>query len=110
MEVHPEDYPTLNGVIASTTGLTRISWTINDIPSLAGEQILENVKGNTKFSIPLTNTQWGLLEIEVEAEDSLGRKTKNSYYIYETNLAKVRSEPKVVFNNKTLGSLYRLPR
>ena len=103
MEVHPEDYPTLNGVIASTTGLTRISWTINDIPSLAGEQILENVKGNTKFSIPLTNTQWGLLEIEVEAEDSLGRKTKNSYYIYETNLAKVRSEPKVVFNNKTLG-------
>ena len=103
MEVHPEDYPTLKGEITSSTGLTRLSWTINDIPALDGEQIFSNLKGVTSFSIPLTNTPWGLLEIKVTAEDSLGRKTTNCYYIYETNLTKVRSEPKVVFNNKTLG-------
>ena len=103
MEVHPESSPVLTGKVFSSAGLNRIYWTINDIPALSGEVLLKQAKGETKFSIPLTNTPWGLLEIKVYSEDIYNRVTENVYYVYETNLSKVRSEPKVVFNHKTLG-------
>ena len=45
----------------------------------------------------------GLAGLSVYAEDIYNRVTENVYYVYETNLSKVRSEPKVVFNHKTLG-------
>ena len=104
MEVHPETNPTLTGKVNSTVGLNKISWTINDIPQLSGEMLLKQTKGETKFSIPLNNTPWGLLKIKVFAEDVYNRTTETTYYVYETNLSKVRAEPKVVFNDTTLES------
>lgn len=103
IEVSPEANPVMTGKVISSTGLAKISWTINDIPSLSGETLLKASKGETKFAIPLNNTPWGLLEIKVTAEDILGRKTLSHYYVYETNLSKVRSLPKVVFNDTILG-------
>lgn len=103
MEVHPETKPSLSGKVKSDCGINKISWVINGNNLLSGETVLKSVKGESKFNIPLTNTPWGLLEIIVKAEDVYGRTTETSYYIYETNLSKVRSEPKIVFNQTELG-------
>ena len=85
MEVHPETNPTLTGTVKTTVGLNKIYWTINDIPQLSSEILLKQTKGESKFSIPLNNTPWGLLKIKVFAEDIYNRTTETTYYVYETN-------------------------
>lgn len=110
MTIHPETTPSLNGTVTSECGLTSIKWQFNDVD--AGETILKNSKGTSKFEIPLTQAPWGTVHVTVIATDIYERETRQDYLLYQTNLTKVRADEDVIFSDSGIaadGSVYLEP-
>lgn len=102
MNVHPETTPSLLGTVTSACGLNSIRWQFNDQD--AGETVLKGSKGTSKFEIPLTSAPWGTVHVTVIATDIYERESRTDYFLYQTNLSKVRAGEAVVFSDSGIAS------
>ncbi|MBQ0166700.1 MAG: hypothetical protein KBT02_06325 [Treponema sp.] len=101
MSVHPETAPTLNGTVESGCGLVSIKWQFNGQD--AGEVDAKSKKGSSAFSIPLSEAPWGTVHVTVIATDIYERETRADYFLYQTNLTKVRADEAVVFSDSGIA-------
>lgn len=107
MVVHPETTPIFVGSVSSDCGLSSIKWLYNDVE--AGTLDLKGKKGSSAFTLDLTQAPWGTLHVTVIATDIYERETRADYFLYQTNLTKVRAGEEVVFSDSGIaedGTVY----
>ncbi len=102
MVIHPETTPVLNGSVSSDCGLTSIKWQFNDVD--AGEIDAKGKKGASAYSIDLTQAPWGTVHVAVIATDMYERESRQDYFLYQTNLTKVRADEAVVFSDSGIAA------
>lgn len=101
MVVHPETTPAFNGSVSSDCGLSSIKWLYNDTE--AGVLDMKGKKGSSSFSLDLSQAPWGTVHVTVVATDIYERESRADYFLYLTNLSKVRAGEAVVFSDSGIA-------
>ena len=102
MVIHPETTPSFVGSVSSDCGLSSLKWLYNDVE--AGTLDMKGKKGSSSYTLDLSQAPWGTVHVAVIATDIYERETRADYFLYQTNLTKVRAGEAVVFTDSGIAS------